>query len=215
MGSTIPELESMKAVLSRTDVQKGLIKLYSDSQAECIRNGKCGMEIGMSREKDICAVLKYCLGSAVNLDISNDLPEDMEIGKQKVSIKHSSGPVGTTVKAKWTSADESVKEALRSIIDADESYYSNLLLIYLNKAKSLFSIVCISAEHNMDTIKTLGEDAFKIPKGNSRGIEYSKDAMTTLIKNAYFQIDITATLDTGLDPIERRMAALHIMGIAP
>jgi hypothetical protein len=60
------------------------------------------------------------------------------------------------------------------------------------------------------------EEAFKIPKGNSRGIEYSTAAMKALMTKKYFTVEITdANVKGGMNPIERRMAMLRDMGITP
>ena len=174
------------------------------------------MEVGMAREKDQGAVLKLFLGDKVNLDIDNTLPEDFVVGNSKISSKHSSGKIGTPVKAKWTSADVSVKEAVESLIHAPESYYPHLLLTYLDVAQQRITIICVSSQKNKNVIKEMKEKAFTIPKGNSRGIEYSRHAMAELLKDRVFTIEITdANLKGGLHPIERRIRLLQSMGINP
>lgn len=168
----------------------------------------------MAREKDLGAVLKLFLEEDINLDIDNSLPEDYIIGKEKISVKHCGGKVETTVKAKWTSADISAKEAIKSMIDAEDSYYPNLLLIYLDIKGKKITAICITAEHNKNVIKTLKNDAFKISAGNTRGIVYSQSAMKMLLSNRYFTIEITdADLNGGIDPTERRINQLKSMGI--
>jgi hypothetical protein len=210
------DLELLMKVLENREAQRGLITLYSQSQTECTRNGVCGMEVGMSREKDQGAVLKLFLGEKVNLDIDNTLPEDFIVGKSKISSKHSSGKIGAPVKAKWTSADISVKEAIESLINAPESYYPHLLITYLDSKNNRITIVCISSQKNKEVIKELKMEAFTIPKGNSRGIEYSKKAMVELLKERVFTIEIeNADLKGGLNPIQRRINLLKSIGITP
>jgi hypothetical protein len=210
----VEDLELLKHVLLNKDAQRGLIALYSQSQTECTRNGVCGMEVGMSREKDQGAVLKLFLGDKINLEIDNTLPEDYVIGTEKISAKHSGSKVGSPVKAKWTSADLSVKEAIESMIHAPDSYYPHLLITYLDTKNNKITIICILSEDNKNIIKTLQEGAFTVPKGNSRGIEYSKKAMKELLKKIYFKIEISnADLKSGINPIERRIQLLKNMGI--
>lgn len=212
----VEDLELLKSVLQHMEAQRGLITLYSQSQTECTRNGVCGMEVGMSREKDQGAVLKLFLKDKINLDIDNTLPEDYVIGTEKISAKHSGSKVGSPVKAKWTSADVSVKEAIESMIHAEDSYYPHLLITYLDTKNNKITMICILSDDNKNIIKTLKEEAFSIPNGNSRGIEYSKKAMTLLLQRPYFTIEIDdADLKGGLDPIERRMNLLKSMGICP
>lgn len=212
----IEELEALRDVLQRSDAQRGLLALYSLSQTECTRNGRCGMEVGMSREKDQGALLKLFLKDTLRLDIDNTLPEDFLIGTAKISSKHSGSKVGSPVKAKWTSADVSVQEALKSMIEAPDSYYPHLLLTYLDLDAKKITILCITSETNKRVIKDLKQTAFTVPKGNSRGIEYSRQAMKELLKTPYFTIEIkNADLKGGLNPIDRRIQLLQTMGINP
>jgi hypothetical protein len=209
-------LERLKAVFENPLAQKALVKLYAQSQTECTRNGKCGMEIGMSREKDQVAVLKAFLGEAVRLDIDNSLPEDFLLFTEKVSAKHSSSAVGTAIKAKWTSADKSVEADIRAMVEAEDSYYPHLLLTYIEVEKKKITFVAIPAEHNKTTIKTLGPAAFKVPKGNSRGVEYSTAAMRMLMERAAFRVVLTdADVKGGEDPIDRRIELLRSAGLCP
>ena len=199
-------LNLLKDIFENSIAQKYLIALYSLSQSECTRNGKCGMEIGMAREKDQCAVLKYFLGETINYNIDNSLPEDFKIRNEKVSIKHSSGKIGTPVKAKWTSSDNSVQNAIKIIINERDEYYPHLLITYIDLINKKITIICITAEYNKYVIKTLKEEAFIIQKGNSRGIEYSKKAMVMFLSKPYFRITIEdADLTNGINPIDRRL----------
>jgi len=170
------------------------------------------MEIGMAREKDQGAILKLFLNDKINLKIDNNLTEDYVIGNSKISAKHSGNKIGSPVKIKWTSADTPVKETIEKIINDTE--YPHLLITYLDTTCEKVTIICITAEHNKHVIKTLQYDAFTVPKGNSRGIEYSKKAMTELLQNRYFTIEIkNVKLRGGLCPIERRINVLKSMGI--
>ena len=215
MTSKIKDLETLKTVFENKEAQKGLILLYTQSQSECTRNGNCGMEVGMAREKDQGSVLKHFLGDEINLEIDNKLPEDYHIGTSKISVKHSGGKVGHPVKVKWTSSDSSVEEAIKGIINAEDSYYPHLLITYLDTKNKKMTIICISSNENKNIIKNLKEEAFKIPKGNSRGIEYSKKSMCELIKKSYFKIEICdVDLKSGINPIERRIKYLKSVGIS-
>lgn len=214
MKNKIEDLETLKSILENKEAQRGLIALYTQSQSECTRNGVCGMEIGMSREKDQGAVLKLFLNDKINLDIDNTLPEDYIVGKSKISAKHSANKVGSPVKTKWTSADTSVKEAVKQMINAEDSYYPHLLLTYFDIRNKKITIICISSEETKNIIKRLKNEAFTIPKGNSRGIEYSKKMMNELLRKIYFKIDIyDVDLKSGMNPIERRIQLLKSMGI--
>ena len=214
-GGQIKALDLLRGVFMNPSAHRALKLLYSDSQKEHKRNGKICMEIGISREKDQGAVLKHFLGDQINLDLDNDLPADMEVLGKGVSSKHSSGKVGTTIKAKWTTADTSAEEAIQAMIDAPETYYPHLLLTYIDVQSKKITVICIPSDQNMRIIKTMAKDAFTRPKGNSRGIEYSTTAMKELMAAAYFKIEIPdADLDAvGFDPIQRRLNILRCNGL--
>lgn len=207
-------LEKIKHVYANESAQRGLTRLYTQSKLNSMKNGKCGMEIGAERERDQYALLKLFLPD-ITLSISNDVPEDFLLDGEKISSKHSSAKPGTTVKMKWTSDSVSVEKDIDAILHAPDDYYPSLLLTYIDKETDKTTVICVSSEENRNTIKTLGVDAFHVPKGNSRGIEYSREAMKQMIKNAYF-ITTFCHHDEAqhvLDPIERRMNELASMGI--
>jgi hypothetical protein len=215
-NSKVAPLNRLKEIIEKKDFQRGIIQLYSSSQKEHSKNGRLGPEVGMSREKDLIATLKRFEGENVNYDIDNRLPEDLCFHTLKISLKHSQGDFGSTVKAKWTSADKSVEEAIKMMIEAPDEYYPALLICYIDSKKKKITYVLITAEQNKNTIKSLRAGAFKVPSGNSRGIEYSKAAMSEFMKNIYFKVEINdADLTTGIDPIERRMKVLEDKGINP
>ena len=139
----IEELELIKNVFLNEKAQRCLIQLYSQSQSECTRNGKILMHIGLSREQDEAAVLKLFLGDKINLQIDNALLEDYVILNAKISAKHSSSKVGTPVKAKWTSADLSVQDAIKYMINAPDDYYPHLLLTYFDMKAKIITKICV------------------------------------------------------------------------
>ncbi len=206
------DMDLLKDVLSNKTAQNALIRLYADSQAECQKNGTIGMEVGMSREKDILAFLKFYLDDGINCETDNRLTEDCMLGPQKLSIKHKTGNIGAPIKAKWTAASIPAKDAIKTIIEAPDEYYPALLIVYFDTKKKTIVFICISAEHNKNTIKGLGNAAFKISNGNTRGIDYSREAMKELMKNICFRVDIAnADLTTGMNPLHRRMDILRSM----
>ena len=212
MEPLIEGLDIVKRVLENPQAQRGLVRLYSESQSECKKNGVCGMEIGMAREKDLSALLSYYLPNQVILDVDNTLPEDMIVCGEKVSIKHSSGKVGTPVKVKWTAADQSVDADVISMINQTSSYYPHLLLVYIDGKKKEIEIICITSKTNETVIKELGRAAFNVPKGNSRGIQYSSIAMKSFMSRRYFTITIKeADVEGGENPIARRLQILKTM----
>jgi len=215
----IPDLDLLKTTLENKNFQKGLLQLYADSQKENTRNCKLGMEVGISRERDLVSVLKYFLPDKINSDVDNALPEDFLLNSLKISVKHKQGAIGSAFKVSWTCADNAVKSTINSMINASDNYYPHLLVAYIENINQKITIICITAEENKNIIKSLKENAFKTiknPKGNTRGIEYSKEAMNKLIKNKYFEVVINnADLTKGKNPIQRRIDVLKSMNITP
>ena len=214
----IPELDRIAEVLSNPDAQRDLITLYSDSQSECKRNGKCTMEIGSSREKDLLAVLKRYIGAGIKTDLDNALVEDFRYNDQRISVKHSSDVVGAgSIKAKWTSdgdqADAFIRDMLEHSTRTDVDgvhHYTHILLVHIRVETKTINALMVSATTVLDIVRTLGAAAFKSSKGtNNRGVEYSRKMIQKFVERAYFHVKMTgADVKTDIDPIERRIARL-------
>lgn len=207
----IPELDRIAEVLSNPAAQRDLITLYSDSQSECQRNGKCTMEIGSSREKDLLAVLKRYIGAGIKTDLDNALVEDFCYNDQRISIKHSSDIVGAgNIKAKWTSDGEQADAFIRGMLELKADHYTHILLVYINVSKKQIDAIMISASTVLDIVRSLGLAAFKSSKGtNNRGVEYSRKTLQECVKRAYFHVKmVDADVKTDIDPIDRRVARL-------
>lgn len=207
----IAELDRLRTVLETPAAQRDLVSLYSDSQAECKRNGKCGMEIGMSREKDLLAVLSDYIGAEVVTDIDNALVEDFRFNAEKISIKHISDAVGKgSMKVKWTSDAEQATKFLTTMLALEPDHYTHMLIVFIDLKAKRITIVCIAAQQVIEIVRFLGKRAFNSATGtNNRGVDYSKEMMALLIKYNYFTVRIEGVdIATGLDPIARRRALL-------
>ena len=197
-------LNKLYLTIKKPRFQKNLIKLYRLSQSECTRNGKVCMHIGLAREKDLVACLKHELGDTIDYCIDNDQPEDFIMDSQKFSIKHSQDSLTTPVKINWNTG--LYQESIDHLINHEPQH---LLISYINLNKKSIQIVCVSADQVKTTIKQFGVSAFKIPSGNSRGIQFSRSAMDELLSKYYFKVLISdADLHGGMDPIERRIELL-------
>lgn len=211
VSTPIIELDRIRTVLLNPAAQRDLVSLYSDSQAECKRNGKCGMEIGMSREKDLLAVLTDYIGEEVETDIDNSLVEDFRVNSEKISIKHISDTVGKgSMKVKWTSDTEQATKFLTTMLALEPDHYTHMLIVYIDLKGKRISIICVAEKQVIEIVRFLGKRAFNSATGtNNRGVDYSKEMMALLIKYNYFQVNIEGVdIATGLDPIERRRALL-------
>jgi len=197
-------------------IQKDLIGLYADSQAEFSKSGKLTQEIGMARERDMLAVLQEHLGDELRTDIDNSLVEDCLYGNARISIKHSSSQYGTgTAKAKWCS-DESVGKAyIDKMVKLDPTNYTHLMIIYIDmneksKTKGTISIAFITDKAIMKIVEELRVTAFVLRTGtDTRGVEYSREMMVKMLDAAAFVIQmVNVNLAGGEDPIVRRRRLL-------
>jgi hypothetical protein len=207
----IPELDRICEVLSNPAAQRDLVTLYSDSQSECKRNGKCTMEIGSSREKDLLAVLKRYIGDGIKTDLDNALVEDFRYNDQRISVKHSSDVVGGgNIKMKWTADQEQANACIRAMLELKPDHYTHILLMYIRVETKCIDAIMVSADTVLDIVRTLGLEAFKSSSGtNNRGINYSKKTLQQFIKRAYFHVKMTdAGIEVDIDPIDRRIAGL-------
>jgi hypothetical protein len=211
----IPRIQRIRDVLSNAVAQKDLIGLYSDSQAEFTRNGGLTMEIGMSRERDLLAVLQEHIGAELRTDIDNSLVEDCVYGTARISIKHVSSKVGTgSVKAKWTSDAGQASAYMTKMLELNPETYTHIMIIYIDTKSggvTTITAVFITDRTIMNIVDELKETAFVSKPGtNNRGVEYSKAMIKKMLAKAAFKVQIDrVSLASGMDPIERRRALIH------
>jgi hypothetical protein len=207
VGSSIPEIQGLERVLRTESTQLALVELYRRSQSEHARNGKCTMEIGSSREKDLVSVLMLDMGDSVCAEIDNSALEDVRIGTQAFSIKHITGPVGTgSIKAKWTADAEQARTFVTESL-ADGHTHPHILLSYLDVKNRKLTLCCVESGYSTSVIQSLGAEAFKVAAGtNNRGVEYSRRTIQLFLEGCAFCIEVgDIDLLGGLDPYRRRM----------
>lgn len=197
-----PALTAIKNVLSNPKAQKVLLQLYRLSQSEHKRNGKCSPDVGVSREKDLVAVLAYFM-KGVDYKLDNNLPEDVLVLGEKISIKNFSD--SASFKVKWTSDGFKAREAISSLCNPDYDH-PHLIAINIIKKQQL-KVHLIANTTIKSVISQMGENAFSSATGkNNRGVELSKPALTLLKKGTAHVVTILgANLDSDIeDPIEKR-----------
>jgi len=204
-------MDEIYNVLILPKAQKQLIYLYSESKAECCRNGKAGMEIGTSRENDLKAVLREHLGEDFITDIDNRLIADCEYLNEKISIKHIGGPVYSgSIKAKWTSDQNRAEEFIAQMTAEDHEVSHHLLIVYIDEFKNKITIFFVTSDSISESLKKLGTEAFLTRTGeNNRGVEYSRKMVREILANKYFSIELNnVKLTEGLGPVQRRRELL-------
>ena len=163
-------------------IKKRLPRLFHLAELESSRAGKIGMEVGSLRERIIVALLIYKFGKAnVETEIPITEPEvDMQLFGQPISVKTITGKSFAGVKLIWTVDAQKAKEFR-------EDYYPHcdILLIQINW-NDMGGFYYIPVEVQKRLFDRVGrEEYIKLPKTgtNPRGVEVTKEALSTLIKD--------------------------------
>lgn len=201
-------LDILKTVLQQPAAQMELIQLYRESQSEHTRNGKLNMEIGSSREADLIAVLCRYLKDVL-YKIDNKNTEDFTFLGELFSVKHVSAQLGSgSIKFMWAADDKTAKKCIAT----KDVGATNMLVVFIDKKRSLVTIVAVSKEMMVTLINDLGrEKALKTATGtDNRGVSFSPAMIKAMVRNHYFIAEIQdVDLSGGLDPIQRRMKYLE------
>jgi hypothetical protein len=179
-SSRLIELFEDRNLIQR--IQKRLPSLFQLAEKESYRAGKIGMQVGSLRENIIIALLVYKYGPEnIDTNIPITMKEvDVKLFGEPVSIKTITGKFLTGIKMIWTVDPISANEFMRNykpecdmlLIQINWNAFGNFYYIPLGSQKRSFS--------------ALGRETYiKLPKQgtNPRGVELSKDAVLSLIKD--------------------------------
>lgn len=163
-------------------IKRRLPYLFQLAELESSRAGKAGMEVGSVRERIIVALLIYKFGEAnVETEIPITEPEvDAKLFGEPVSIKTITGKSFGGVKLIWTVDAQKAKEFR-------ESYYPHcdILLVQINwnDTGGFYYIPLTTQKWLFDKIGR--ENYIKLPKPgtNPRGIEITKEALSSLVED--------------------------------
>jgi hypothetical protein len=163
-------------------IKKRLPHLFHLAELESSRAGKIGMEVGSLRERIMVALLIYKFGKAnVETEIPITEPEvDMQLFGQPISVKTITGKGFGGVKLIWTVDAQKAKEFR-------ENYYPHcdILLAQINW-NDMGGFYHIPVEAQKRLLGSMGrKEYFNLPKPgtNPRGVEITKEALSTLIKD--------------------------------
>ncbi|MEW6001806.1 MAG: ThaI family type II restriction endonuclease [Nitrospirota bacterium] len=164
-------------------IKRRLPYLFQLAELESSRAGKTGMEVGSVRERVIVALLIYKFGELnVETEIPITEPEvDAKLFGEPVSIKTITGKGFSGVKLIWTVDAQKAKEFR-------EGYYPHcdILLVQINwTGTGGFYYIPLEVQKRLfDRIER--ERYIKLPKPgtNPRGVEITKEALSTLIENS-------------------------------
>ncbi|MCW7075132.1 MAG: ThaI family type II restriction endonuclease [Candidatus Methanospirare jalkutatii] len=179
MSSRLIEIfEDRKLV---TKIKNKLPYLFQLAELESSRAGRIGMEVGSLRERIIVALLIYKFGKAnVETEIPITEPEvDVKLFGEPISIKTITGKF-SGVKLIWTVDAQKAREFR-------ENYYPHcdILLVQINWG-SIGGFYYIPLEAQRKLFDRIGRDRYiKLPKPgtNPRGVEITKEALTSLVKD--------------------------------
>jgi hypothetical protein len=156
--------------------------LFQLAELESSRAGKTGMEVGSVRERIIVALLIYKFGEAnVETGIPITEPEvDAKLFGVPVSVKTVTGKSFGGVKLIWTVDAQKAQEF-------SESYYPrcDILLVQINWGDT-GGFYYIPSEVQRMVFDEIGRQSYiklPTPGTNPRGVEITKEALSSLVKN--------------------------------
>ncbi|MGB9694106.1 MAG: ThaI family type II restriction endonuclease [Fervidobacterium sp.] len=164
-------------------IKRRLPHLFQLAELESSRAGKTGMEVGSVRERIIVALLIYKFGETnIETEIPITEPEvDAKLFGEPVSIKTITGKSFGGVKLIWTVDAQKAKEFR-------ESYYPHcdILLVQINwnDTGGFYYIPLATQKRLFDKIGR--ENYIKLPKPgtNPRGVEITKEALSSLVEDS-------------------------------
>jgi hypothetical protein len=163
-------------------IKRRLPYLFQFAELESSRAGRTGMEVGSVRERIIVALLIYKFGELnVETEIPITEPEiDVKLFGEPISIKTITGKSFSGVKLIWTVDTQMATKFC-------ESYYPHcdILLVQINwNNVGGFYYIPLDVQRNI--LDKIGREKYiKPPKPgtNPRGVEITKEALTSLVEN--------------------------------
>jgi len=180
MSSRLIEIFEDTKLVDR--IKNKLPYLFQLAELESSRAGKIGMEVGSLRERIITALLIYKFGEAnVETNIPITEPEvDVKLFGEPISIKTITGKGFSGVKLIWTVDAQKAREFR-------EAYYPHcdIILIQISWG-DIGGFYYIPLEAQKKLFDRAGRNGYiKLPKlgTNPRGVEITKEALSSLVKD--------------------------------
>ena len=180
MASRLIEIFEDAKLVNR--IKNKLPYLFQLAELESSRAGKIGMEVGSLRERIIIALLIYKFGEAnVETNIPITEPEvDVKLFGEPISIKTITGKGFSGVKLIWTVDAQKAREFR-------ETYYPHcdIILIQISWG-GIGGFYYIPLEAQKKLFDRVGRNGYiKLPKPgtNPRGVEITKEALSSLVKD--------------------------------
>ncbi len=162
-------------------IREKLPKLFGIAALESARAGKIGMEVGSLRERIVTALLIYKFGlTAVDTKLPITEPEaDVKLSGRKISIKTITDEGG--IKAVWTVDAQSAQRFIYGYVPQ-----CDIILVKICWGTNNGGLYLIPLSVQQELFKQMGRERYlKLPKPgtNPRGVEYSKEAIRTMISH--------------------------------
>ncbi len=179
-------------------IQRRLPYLFQLAELESSRAGKIGMEVGSIRERIIVALLICKFGEAnIDTEIPITEPEvDVQLFGEPISIKTVTGKGFSGVKLIWTVDTQKAKEFRKA-------YYPHcdILLVQINwnDIRGFYYIPLKAQKRLFDRIGR--ERYIKLPKPgtNPRGVEITKEALSSLVEDEMSKVIEISWQKTRID----------------
>jgi len=181
MSNRIIEIFEDKRLVEK--IKKRLPYLFQLAELESSRAGKVGMEVGSVRERIVVALLIYKFGEAnVETELPITEPEvDAKLFGKPLSIKTVTGRSLGGVKLIWTVDAQKAKEFR-------DAYYPHCDILFVQiDWHHLGGFYYIPLEIQKRLFDKIGRRSYiKLPKAgtNPRGVEITKEALSTLLKGS-------------------------------
>ncbi|OQX89312.1 MAG: type II restriction endonuclease subunit R [candidate division Zixibacteria bacterium 4484_93] len=180
MAGGLQEIFEDEKLVNR--IKTRLPYLFRLAELESSRAGRIGMQVGSLRERIIVALLIYKFGKAnVETEIPITEPEvDVKLYGVPISIKTKSGKGLSGIKVSWTVDAQTAKEFQKLYEPVCDILYVNIVW------GGIGGFCYIPKRVQKAVLKKLGnENYIKLPKPgtNPRGIEFTRDAFTSLIEH--------------------------------
>ena len=180
MSSRLKEIFEDEKLVDK--IKRRLPYLFQLAELESSRAGKIGMQVGSVRESIIVALLIHKFGEA---NVKTEIPitereVDAKLSGEPLSIKTITGKSFGGIKLTWTVDSRKAREFR-------DSYYPHcdILLVQINW-NGYGGFYYIPFEAQKRVFDRMGRKNYiKLPKvgTNPRGVEITKEALSTLLEN--------------------------------
>ncbi len=172
-------LESLFISPNKEIIMRGLPLLFSQEQIKHTRGGRAGMEVGNARERVLITLCMFIFGTEnVIIPPTTSAEEDLSVYGNPISIKTKTGDSNSGIKIKWTTDWSKVDDILNNYAPSCDMLLAKIIW---GGSSGLY---WVPVKVQKAILKKLGRNGYiKVPPRNTnpRGVEFSKEAMTSML----------------------------------